>query len=64
MRFRLIRLRFRRRLRKGQQQVEGLGQQAEQQNGHGSRGCQIAQLHRRRAERKNCREHQRRAANL
>ncbi len=31
MQFRLIRLRFRRRLRKGQQQVEGLGQQAEQQ---------------------------------
>ena len=30
MRFRLIRLRFRRRLRKGQQQVEDLGQQAEQ----------------------------------
>lgn len=30
MRFRLIRLRFRRRIRKGQQQVEGLGQQAEQ----------------------------------
>ncbi len=31
MRTRLIRLRFRRRLRKGQQQAEGLGQQAEQQ---------------------------------
>lgn len=31
MQLRLIRLRFRRRLRKGQQQVEGLGQQAEQQ---------------------------------
>lgn len=30
MRFRLIRLRFRRRIRKGQQQVEGLSQQAEQ----------------------------------
>lgn len=30
MRFRLIRLRFRRRLRKGQQQVEEFGQQAEQ----------------------------------
>lgn len=29
MRFRLIRLRFRRRIRKGQQQVEGLSQQAE-----------------------------------
>ena len=31
MRTRLIRLRFRRRLRKGQRQVEGLGQQAEQE---------------------------------
>src|SRR4051812_11781086 len=31
MRFRLVKLRFRRRLRKGQQQVEDLGQQAEQQ---------------------------------